>query len=196
MKGHDDKGQMHTIEGVMAALIMLLVLVLVVKSTAITPLSSSTTNKHVQLELMNMGNDLLSSLDYTANPNDISTLKVSVLDWDGDEYIWSGQVYRSTNGTRILDNDLTRDLNFTFTSYGVAYDVEVIYLDGNNTAIEKPMIWNGDASDNSITVTKVIALHNSDVNAYPAFKNTGIPDIDQKTDFYNMVNVRLTLWRM
>lgn len=196
MRGRNDRGQMHTVEGIIAALVMLLVLVLVVKGTAISPLSSSTTNKQVQLELMNMGNDLLTSLDYTANPNDLSSLKVSVLDWNGTAYVWTGQAFKDLNGTDTIDNELTRALNYTFNRFGVAYNVEIIYLDKNHNAGKHIMIWNGDPSDNSITISRVIAIYDEDVSAYPAFYQTGIPDIDPNTDFYNLVYVRLTLWRM
>lgn len=197
-----DIGQMHTIEGLMAAIIMMLVLVLVVKGTAITPLTSSSTNEHVQVELADMGSDLLTSLDYNvANPAGASPLKYSILGWNGDQFVWNSTCFKDINNNIIIldesTNSLAHALNFTFNRYGIAYDVEVIYLDDNGTAVVKKMIWNGDPSDNSVTVSKIIALHNSDSTTAPNFFiNTGIPDLDNSTDFYNLLNVRLTLWRM
>jgi hypothetical protein len=197
-----DKGQMYTIEGVMAALIMMLVLVLVVKGTAITPLSSSSTNEHVQVELADMGSDLLTSLDYNVvNPAGDSPLKYSILSWNGDQFVWNSTCYKDASNDIIIMNESTNDLahalNYTFNRYGIAYDVEIIYLDNNGAAIAKSMIWNGNPSDNSVSVSKIIALHNSDSNLAPNFFiNTGIPDLDNSTDFYNLLNIRLTLWRM
>jgi hypothetical protein len=211
----DDKGQMHTIEGLMASMIMLLVLVLVINNTAVTPLSSSTTNKHVQLELMNMGEDMLASLDY--NPYSLdehntrlnSPLKESILEWNGSQFVWDGKYFKSITidlslpSTDINNSPLAQALYYTFSQYGIAYDVEIVYLDNRNNAIAKKMIWNGDPSDNSVTVSRMVTIHNDDQmniagnNIQPNIFYA-IPDADPNypDGFYNIVYVRLTLWRM
>lgn len=193
----DDKGQMHTLEGAMASIIMLVVVVFVVQGTTLTPLSSSSTNQHVQLELENFGSDLLSSLDYTKNPLSNSSLKNSILAWNGLEYVWDGSRYVDVeNYDTTMDTDLTKALNFTLNRWGVAYNIEIVYVD-NNGMTTKAMIWNGNPSDNSICVSKMIALHDVDIIGRPQFKSgTMIPDLDPESDFYNLVDVRLTLWRM
>jgi hypothetical protein len=207
-----DKGQMHTVEGLIAAVIMILVLVLVVKSTAITPLSSSSTNKHVQLELMNMGNDVLTSLDYDVGATGTSPLKYSILDWDGSQFVLSdGKKYIGTydiSDHSLDNNQLAQALYFAFNKYGVAYNVEIFYLDSdgkvvpasnNNYVSDHPsMIWNGDPSDNSVTVSKVIAIHNGDIGSIQFYDHTHIPPIapTTTTDLYNLIIVKLTLWRM
>jgi hypothetical protein len=202
----NNKGQMHTVEGLIAAIIMILVLVLVVKSTAITPLSSSSTNKHVQLELMNMGEDVLTSLDYDTTSltgTSMSPLKESILIWNGNQFVLSnGATYTGTyvSDNTINNNPLAKALLFAFNGYGVAYDVEVVYIDANGNAISKKMIWNGDPSDNAVTVSKTIALHSSEIGIVnPDFiDQTGIPSAGSTTasDLYNLVDVKLTLWRM
>lgn len=212
----NDKGQMHTVEGMMAAVIMILVLVVVVKSTAITPLSSSSTNKHVQLELMNMGNDLLTSLDYDTTLGGMSTspLKKSILDWDGSQFVLAdGVTYQGTyapTDVSLNGNQLAKALYFTFHQYGVAYNVEIFYMDDHGNVIpasnnqyvsdHPSMIWNGDPSDNAVTVSKVLAIHNTEISTYATnfYANTGIPAVapTSSSDLYNLVIVKLTLWRM
>lgn len=208
----DDKGQIHTIEGLMASMIMLLVLVLVINNTAVTPLSSSTTNKHVQLELMNMGEDLLASLDYNPNPfigygRLNSPLKKDVLNWNGNQFVWNGQYFKDVSPPRLPatdmnNSDLAKALNYTFSQHGIAYDVEIVYLNNSTNPIARKMIWNGDPSDNSVTVSRMVVIHESDSwdGSMPlsAPINTSIPDADNNPvgHFYNIVDVRLTLWRM
>ena len=54
------------------------------------------------------------------------------------------------------------------------------------------MIWNGDPSENSITVSRYVVLHDSDVYN----DNSVIPDISPSTNLHNTIEVRLTLWVM
>lgn len=196
---YDESGQMHTLEGIMSAGIMIMVMVFVVQGTSLTPLSSSSTNQHVQLELMNLGQDLLTTLDYNAGTNSISPLKKSILSWNGMEYVWDGSRYVDVaSKSVIMNNDLTQTLNFALNGWGTAYDVEVIYIDFRGNVTSKKMIWNGNPSENSISVSKVVAIHNSDISRYNTKfgEQTGIPDLDTTTDFYNLLDVKLTLWRM
>lgn len=215
----DNKGQIHTLEGLMASIIMLLVLVMVINNTAVTPLSSSTTNKHVQLELMNMGEDLLASLDYTHDPTTCpnTPLKEAILEWNGDQFVWNGKYFKDVSPPNAIYTDMNNTtfaetLNSTFSQLGIAYDVEIVYFTNGTNAIAKKMIWNGDPSDNSVTVTRMVMFHDDDkMNIVgPIGGNTpcvfspnpnGIPDADKDTipgakGFYNIVYVRLTLWRM
>jgi hypothetical protein len=152
---------------------------------------------------MNMGNDLLTSLDYDVSLSGIGTspLKQSILSWDGNQFVLAdGQTYKGTivtADTSLNANPLAKKLLFAFNQYGVAYDIEIVYIDRDGNAISKKMIWNGDPSDNSVTVSKTIALHNGEVGAnFEA--NTGIPPIGSTTatDLYNLVDVKITLWRM
>ncbi len=197
----DNGGQMHTIEGLLAAMVMIVVLIFIIKSTAVTPLSSSTTNKHVQLELMNMGNDLLASLDYNKDSDSYgiaSPLNYAILSWNGDLYVWDGKQFNDIDNPfspTPLDPGFTKALNNTFSQHGIAYDVEVVYLNNTNNVIARKMIWNGDPSDNSVTVSRMMVIHDDDMAGLATIRGV-VPDADESTYFYNLVDVRLTLWRM
>ena len=45
----DDQGQIFTVEGIIAAFIVIYVLVVIVLSTSVTPIFSSFTNQHIKL---------------------------------------------------------------------------------------------------------------------------------------------------
>ena len=189
----DNKAQMHTLEGVAAATIMLLVIVYSIDATSMTPLTSSTANVHVETELQVLGQDILGSLDY-AEPGYNSNLKNDVLGWNGKEYIWNGSKYMEKGNASYpqtnLTNNLTNYLNSTLITQGIAHSVELTYLTNNGASLfTQRMIYNGNPSDNAVIVSRKIVLHNSD--------NPNIfTDIDPSTDLYNVVDVKLILWRM
>ncbi len=193
----DEKGQMHTLEGVAAATIMLLVIVYAIDATSMTPLTSSTANVHVETELQVLGQDILGALDY-AEPGYNSNLKNDVLVWGGKEYIWNGTNYME-KGNAVdqsnLTNNLTKILKSTLIVQGIAHSVELTYLTNNGTSlITQKMIYNGNPSDNAVIVSRKIVLHNSDNSINT--NNNLLKDIDPSTDLYNIVDVKLVLWRM
>ncbi|MGB8215805.1 MAG: hypothetical protein WCE94_00725 [Candidatus Methanoperedens sp.] len=193
----DDKAQIHTLEGVAAATIMLLVIVYAIDATSMTPLTSSTANVHVETELQVLGQDILGSLDY-AEPGYNSKIKNDVMGWNGKEYVWNGTKYMENGNASYpqnnLTNNLTNILNATLITQGIAHNVEITFLIDNkgNYSTER-MIYNGDPSENAVIVSRKIVLQNSDFTPSATYP---IPDIDTSTNLYNIVDVKLILWRM
>lgn len=195
----NDKAQMHTLEGVAAATIMLLVIVYAIDATSMTPLTSSTANLHVETEIGLLGQDILGALDY-AEPGYNSNLKNDIATWNGKTYIWNGTRYMEKGNASYIQNNLTNNLtnimNSTLTGQGIAHNVELMFLSENGTSFSSAisMIYNGDPSDNAVIVSRKLTLHNDDVNTtkYP----NPIEDIDPSTNLFNIVEIRLTLWRM
>jgi hypothetical protein len=195
----DEKAQMHTLEGVAAATIMLLVIVYAIDATSMTPLTSSTANVHVETELQAMGQDILGALDYS-EPGYNSSLKNDIMNWNGSVYIWSGSNYTLQGGTANLTNNLTNILSATLVTQGIAHNVEITFL-GNNTLLRPSiclidnrcyMIYNGNPSDNAVIVSRKLVLHDGDLK-FPL--NQTIRDIAPSINLY-IVDVKLTLWRM
>lgn len=210
VKSRGDGGQIQTVEAITAALLLLSVLTLVVQATSVTPLTTSFTNEHVKLELQNMGADMLTSLDetpysyvYTSDPMVSSRLKKSITEWinvsgGGSEwYAWSNNSAKYVSLLNASDPSintlpLADTLSIFIKKYGIAYNVEVRYPDINGYIYNTKMIWNGDPSENSVTVSRVITLHDGDILP----DNCVIPDVSPGTNFYNTVEVRLTMWVM
>lgn len=207
----DDRGQMQTIEGLGAAFILITVLAIVIQTTSVTPLTSSFTNQHVLLELQNIGEDILTTLDQTptdntADPAVNSRLKQSVIIWmRSDNYfmfVWNNTTYvnyKNHSMPTMMPSPLNEAVNYTFNNKGVAYNIEVRYPDTGGNVRSTKMIWNGDPSDNSVTVTRIITLHDGYTEIPPEIpydENYIIPDISPSTDLHNVVEVRLTMWVM
>jgi hypothetical protein len=199
---------MQTVEGITAAIILLSVLALVVQATSVTPLTSSFTNQHVKVELQNMGQDVLTTLDEThSNPNDANSttlLEDSVLYWmkgyDDDWYAWNNTTYISLTdpiNKSQLNTPLGSSLSYLLTQYGIANNVEVGYSDTTGHVRTTKMIWNVDPSQNSVTVTRIVVLHDGNTEVPDDYDgNYILPDISPDTSLHNIAEIRLTMWVM
>jgi len=194
----DEKAQLHTLEGVAAATLILLVIIYAIDATSITPLTSSTSNAHVESELMTMGQDILNTLDYE-EPGYNSQLKNDILNWDGCEYKWNGENYVETVSTNTLNNSsIAIKLKQILINQGIAHRVDVVYLLTNTNNItdkSEPvtMINKEIPSENAVVVSRKIVLQNTDNPINNWIKNN---DIDTSSNLYNIIDVRLFLWRI
>lgn len=191
----DEKGQLHTLEGVAASTLILLVIIYAIDATSMTPLTSSTSNVHIETELLMLGQDTLNNLDYT-EPGYNSNLTYDILKWDGRTYVLSdGTNYTEWgNISHRLSNNITDIFYLTLVQKGIAHKVELTYLAKNGTSFStEAMIDNGNPSDNSVIISRKIVLQNNSGTFDPG---NPILDIDPSTNFYNIVLVKLYLWRM
>ncbi|VVB86880.1 Uncharacterised protein [uncultured archaeon] len=195
----DDQAQLHTLEGVAASMLILLVIIYAIDATSITPLTSSTSSVQVETELAFIGQDILNRLDYT-EPGEISNLKKDIIKWDGNQYQWSGTKYvEDGNIGNNISNDITDILNTSLISKGIAHKLEVSYLlNNNNISVSGPrtMIYAGVPSDNAVTVSRKIVLQDSDIVLFGDPNSTNpIYDVYPTTILWNIVDVKLVLWR-
>lgn len=189
---------MHTLEAVMASLIMIAIIVFTVQATSLTPLTSSTANAHIEAQLQTMGQDMLNALSYSANGQD-SDLKTDILNWDGEQYVWNGTVYKTvrTPAHELPSSSLAKTLKFIAVTRGIAHNVHFSWVNEEGVTSSRRYIYNGDPSDNAVVVSKRVQFSDADVgNATEFVARTGIPDADNTTGFYNIVDVKMTLWRM
>ncbi|SFM67394.1 DUF7288 family protein [Methanolobus profundi] len=197
ISGNDtkDTAQIYTLEALVAISIILGIIVFSVQATSLTPLTSSTANAHVETQLFILGQDILNSLDYSQYEGR-SDLMNDILSWDGDSYNWNSVTYSTSNKT--LNNSNTADmLGKMIVTKGIAHNVEFTWIDNKGNTVTLPYIYNGQASNNAVIVSKKVLLSNSDITDPSQFvSDTGIEDIDTNTDFYSIIDVKLTLWRM
>ena len=195
--GNDQLAQMHTLEAIMASTIMVMVIVFAVQATSLTPLTSSTANAHIEAQLQVIGQDMLSALDYSQY-DQRSDLKNDILNWNGDEYAWSGEFYKSrTNESITLNSSMEGILSFIAIPRGIAHNVQLSHISDTGRFSSIFYIYNGDPSDNAVIISRKVVISNPDIGNTSTFQaNTGIVDIDDTTDLYNIIDVKLILWRM
>jgi hypothetical protein len=189
-----DNAQLYTVEGIAAGILMLLVVIFVVKGAPLSSGTSSTSNANVEGQLEILGQDLLTILDYSSDES-FSPLKKSLVEWDVENV---GSPVQQSHLPPYLDN-ISNALQEALWNDGIANNLEVSF---NNSGKIKnlPIFWNGEPSDNAVTVSKKIVLHDDDARSLLGYDWPDppiIPDLDgNKTNIYNIATVRLTLWRI
>jgi hypothetical protein len=93
----------------------------------------------------------------------------------------------------MTETGLTRALRFALIKNGTAFNLELRYPDDPSTGNLKTtkVIWNGDPSENSVTVSRFITFSDSDL----ASDDSIIPDVSS-TSMHTTAELRLTLWVM
>ena len=162
----DESAQMNTIEGVSAAVLMVITLFFATQISVITP----QTEMVLDTQLRQLGNDALCVLDTEVITNNYTTnytlLEKYVANWSADE--------------------LNSDLDMLIPD-NIMYNLDFVHLEQNLTINRSRVITSGAPVDDSIVVSRLVSLH-SDDNISSRWNQTIAPN-DIK-----MVDVRLTLW--
>jgi len=190
---NDERGQLHTIEGLAAALLMISTLFFVTQGvTVITP----QTGLSLDVQLKQSGADALTVLD-TEDPIDDILLKKYVAAWNGMKANITKPVPKSIDvNSDQFGNAGGNGLNdslFELLPEDVVYNVDFVYLNGSfmNTS---HVIMKGFPPDDSIAVSKLVTLHynETDYELSEAYWNNTLTDA---TDA-KVVEVRLILWQV
>lgn len=172
-----DRGQMHTLEGLSAAIIMITAAFFVAQSVTVT---APQTEGYVDAQLVSLGEDALTLLDQRKSWENQSFLQVHVLEWNG-----------TTESLEPLEDNLDKTI-----PRSVRYNVDFAYP-GNDTTgnlIVRRVIDNGEPLDNAVTVSRLVTVYDSDINETAA--NNPLRDISPSgnSSIRTVVEVRLTLW--
>jgi len=201
-----DRGQAHTVEAFIAALLLISGLLFAMQATAVTPLSASTSNQHIENQQRAVAHDLLS----TAAED--GTLKEAVLYWNASDGSFQDSPdagYYTNAGTQ---NEFLESLNNALRERRIAYNVRVRY---HNTTGEEPrvrtqrMVEMGQPSDNAVTASRTITVYDTDQLSVDNGQTLAeieddpteafyAPDAnpDGEGQLYNRLEVRITTWRM
>ena len=194
-----DRGQAHTLEAFMAALLVVSGVLFALGATAVTPLSASTSNQHIQNQQQVAANDLLA----TAAAN--GTLLEAVVYWNRSEggFYGAGEAGYYTDGGP--PNDFGNALNAIFRAERVAFNVYVGYWEGA-TKKQRPLTYMGSPSDNAVTASRTVTLYDDTRLSAPDQAGTVAnasangdfyaPDVAPDGELFNVVEVRIISWRM
>ncbi len=187
----NERAQLYTMEGVASAMLMIVIIIFILKAAPLTPNTASASHLQVEKDLEMRGQDLLTVLDYTPSGSQYSQLKDAIISWNGMEFDGQAAI-RPLGGPTNVTARIIREV---LGDIGIAYNVEVYY--STPSGIEsRPMLWNGRPSDNAVIVSRKIILHDEDMSANPSLKDIIVEMDPNGTEFYNIVMVRMTLWRM
>ncbi len=177
-----DRGQAHTLEAFTAAILLVAGLIFASQATAVTPLSASTSNQHIQNQHEAMANDLLASAAESGDLED------AIIAWDNE----TDRPYSS--GTQLNDT-FTDSIENTLGNRSVAYNLQIRWWE-DSTATDyssEEIVTMGTPSDNAVVATRIVPVYAENVENPDEFY------IDNASDYktvYNVVEVRLVVWKM
>ncbi|WP_299233354.1 DUF7288 family protein [Natronomonas sp.] len=190
------RGQAHTLEAFVAAVLIVGGLIFATQATAVTPLSASTSNQHIENQQRATIQGLL------ATSAESGTLTEAVLYWNASAGRFQGASGDDAYAT-APPNAFGSALRETLSERRIAFNVDVRYATGGGTATE-PMVWMGEPSDNAVTATETVGLYNSseltgaDARTLSAVDRSGddfyAPNVHDGR-LYNVVEVEVTAWR-
>jgi hypothetical protein len=201
-----ERGQAHTLEGIIGGLLLLSGLVFALQATAVTPLSASTSSQHIENQLEASAEGVL------AVAADDGSLKNATLNWNES----SGKFYNLSEDDEQFTaggppNAFGRLLNRTFADRRIAFNVYLIPLSPTNDPSEpfdrprQGLVYRGAPSDNAVTASRIVTIYESDrlldANGDPGMTVTDSStfyagDAAPNSTVYNLVQVRVVVWRM
>lgn len=199
------KGQVHTVEAVAAAILILSGVVFAQSVTSITPMTASTASQHAENQQGELAKGFISIT------SDDGSLKKTLLYWDE-----SNERFHNSSGPTPYYTMVTPESEFGnavethFIERGLGIRVDLLYYRENSSGeLEKvgiPYIDFGTPSDHAYTTSTNITLYDSDKlinedgseNAMALEDSSTyiMDDIDPDSEVYNIIEVRVNIWRI
>jgi hypothetical protein len=186
-----EKAQLHTLEGLAASILVVLGLVFASEAVAVTSTSATSSSEDIEAQYEQLAQDLLTQAKTSGS------LKQSVLSWDESQRRFRGTdeayYYEGESPPGRFGNTLDR----VVMGNNLAYNIELVYQSEGST-LTLPFVDNGEPSTNSVTVSEVVVLSENDRlpdGTTLADSSTYPMENMENEAMYNIVNVRLTVWR-
>jgi len=192
----EDRGQAYTLEAIIASVLLISSLVFALQVTAVTPLSASTSNQHIENQQRASAAGVLTAAQETG------ALKDAVLLWNESE----GEYHRAERVTFYTNSYPPGEFgNITeraFDGRGLAVNV-LIYPDTNSEPSR--LVYRGEPSDNAVSASRTVTIYEDDelqgphTSATPStsdnYSNV-VPAASNSNSVYNVVRVEVVVWRM
>ncbi|MFB6186533.1 MAG: hypothetical protein ABEI86_06675, partial [Halobacteriaceae archaeon] len=126
------------------------------EATAVTPLSASTANQHIETQQRKQAIGLLVAAEAEG------VLKRAVLDWNVSETRFRGSGNNEVSVRGGPPNTFGQYLNHTFDDEGVAFNVYFRYRTASGDQREIQVVDMGNPSDNAVVATRTVILYDDD----------------------------------
>ena len=203
-----DRGQAHTLEAFVAALLLITGLIFATQATAVTPLSASTSNQHIE----NQGE--IAAADLLAMTKERGELKKGLLAWNGTPGEFTGATNADHYSGLMPDpaHPLHDPLNEAFDSRQVAFNIDIYdHAEPGESRSRQRLVDMGEPSDNAATASTRLALYTDDRLIDPEEDELDGPYTGSKLGetenyfvdgegtehtLYTVVEVRITVWQL
>ncbi|WP_224332169.1 DUF7288 family protein [Haloprofundus halobius] len=208
-RGRGDRGQAHTLEAVLSAMILLTSVIFALQVTAVTPLSASTSSQHIENQQQATAEGVL------ATTVDSGSLERTLLFWGDDDGDGDDEFRGATDEAYYTGDypptEFGRTLRSTFGDRGVAANVYVRHHTDAGDERTQRLFYQGEPSDNAATATQLVTLYD-DAVLYDDEDDDGVAEpteteIDGSNFYaenadggdsgvYNVLRVEVVVWRM
>lgn len=201
MVGSGSRGQALSIEGLVAAVILLGSVGFALQATIVTPLSSSTSNQHVENQL-----DSLVDGTLRAETQD-GELRAAVLYWNPETAGFYGttQGVSRYRGVSEIPGELALGFEQVLFSREIAYSIRLHYQTESGRETQQ-LLDQGSPTDNAVSGSQTVVLRDSDrlrtVDGSVGMRLRDVgdgfyaPDISPATGVYNVIEVEVIAWRI
>ena len=196
-----DRGQAYTLEAFIAALLLVSSLTFALQVTAVTPLSASTANQHIENQQRASASGVLAA------GQESDALREALLYWNTTDEEFHGATRIDYYTNQYPDVEFGRMLDRAFGGRGLAVNVLVHTEDRTRP---QRMVYHGEPSDNAAAASRTVTLYDDDrVRLANESQGRTLADVDADggasfyaTDahdgslVYNVVRVEVVVWRM
>jgi len=190
------RGQAYTLEAVIASVLLVSSLVFALQVTAVTPLSASTSNQHIENQQRASASGVLTAAQ------EAGALNEAVLYWNDseEEFHDAEQLTYYTNS--YPPNEFGNITERAFDGRGLAVNVLIHY---NESEEPSRMVYRGEPSDNAVSASRTVTIYNDSELTAPNATETAksadsfsdaVPGDASGSSVYNVVRVEVTVWRM
>ena len=201
--GRTSRGQAHTLEGVVAGIVLLASLVFALQATTVTPLSASTSNEYIGTQLRGIAAGTL------ATGAETGSLKRMALNWDNANGKFAGAggdgYYVRPPTAPPGQSDFIDSLQAAYAGQGVAYNIYVQYEDRPGSIERRQLLYQGAPSDNAVSASRTITIYNDDMFTGtttrvddPSSTYFIRPNFDRSpgTPLFAVITVEVVVWRL
>ena len=192
------RGQAHTLEALTAALLVIGGIVFALQATAVTPLSASTSNQHIENQQRAQAADVLATTDAR------DALRPATVDWNASDERFRGTTDERYHTNAGPPNEFGAALNETFGDERIAFNVHVRYRRPDGRSDDARMVYMGTPSDNAASASRTTVLYDdtplpgNQGNVSAAAANGGFYAADAAPNgtLFNVMEVRIVVWRI
>lgn len=190
------RGQAFTLEGVVGSLIIISAVIFALQATAITPLTASTANVEVEEQARIVAGDMLDS----ATEDDVVMESLLYYDSDNSAFANGGIENRGYPQPGPPNSEFQEYQQAFLTDNGYAFNIIARYDDGDEIGTER-VVFQGQPSDNAITTTRTYVMYDDMPNTFTGEAISDdddfyVPNQDENSEVYNVVEVQITVWRI
>ncbi|WP_336036832.1 DUF7288 family protein [Halobacterium yunchengense] len=196
------RAQAHTLEGVAAALVVVVAVAFTLQATAVTPLTASTASQHIETQHERAASGLLAV--ERENGNISRTLRY----WNA-----SSASFRNATADGYYvgvppNASFLRAVEETFGDRSVAYNVNAYYVDEDGDRRLRRVVYHGQPSSEAVSATRLVTLYDDQhvtvrdgsefvrAESEPTLEDASYFPPDAPGHGYAVVEVEVVVWRM